>query len=179
MELFYNKAMKNQLKQTLADSVRNFHLPRYQELPSIGLYLEQTVKYINHCLEPLGYVEITGSMVRNYVKQGLVANPKNKHYDADQIGYLLCITILKQAISLSYIGCLFDRAREVYSNRVAYDYFCSELENVLQYRFGLTDSLADIGVTSSVEKELLRSGVTAVSNMIYINTCFRYLYPEQ
>ena len=166
------------LKQTLADSIRSFHMPRYRELPALGLYLEQTVKYINHCLEPLGYVEITGSMVRNYVKQGLVANPINKHFDADQIGYLLCIAVLKQAVPLSYIGRLFERAREVYTNDVAYDYFCSELENVLRFRFGLNNTIADIGVTSSVEKELLRSGVTAVSHMIYINACFKQLYPE-
>ena len=167
------------LKETLADSVRGFHLPRYAELPSVGLYLEQTVKYINGCLEPLGCVEITGSMVRNYVKQSLVTNPIQKHYDADQIGYLICITILKQAAPLQYLQRLFGRQRGAYTNQVAYDYFCSELENVLYCRFGLKDQLEDIGVTSSVEKELLRSGVTAVANMIYINACFRLLYPEE
>ena len=170
--------MENNLKELLADSVRAFHLPRYRELPTVGLYLEQTVNYINDCLEPLGCVEITGSMVRNYVKQGLVTNPRKKHYDADQIGYLLCITVLKQAAPLEYIRRMFDRQREVYSNEMAYDYFCCELENVLRCRFGLTDSVEDIGVTSSIEKELLRSGITAVSHMIYMNACFRHLYPE-
>ena len=71
----YNRDMKNEMKKELADSIKLFHLPRYAELSDVGLYLEQTTKYINQCLAPLGCVEITGSMISNYVKKGLVANP--------------------------------------------------------------------------------------------------------
>ena len=170
--------MEDALKQKLAESLRGFHLPRYRELPDMGLYLEQTVQYINACLEPLGCVEITGSMVRNYVKQGLVENPVRKRYHADQIGYLICITLLKQAAPLEYVHRMFRRQRDVYANQMAYDYFCCELENVLFVRFGLKEQLEDLGVTSTVEKELLRSGITAVSHMIYMNACFRTLYPD-
>ena len=48
--------MDKNIKLTLADSMQNFHLPRYDELPNVGLYLEQTVKYINQCLHPLGCI---------------------------------------------------------------------------------------------------------------------------
>ena len=171
--------MDIQFKTALADAMRDFHLPRYAELPSVGLYLEQTVLYINQCLKPLGFPEITGSMVRNYVKQGLIANPVRKHYDTDQVGYLICITILKQVTPLEYLHRLFSRQKPSYSNPVAYDYFCTELENILFYRFGLKDSIEDVGVTSSVEKEMLRSAVTAVSHIIYMKACFQLLYPER
>ena len=66
------------MKSALADPMRAFRLPRYGELPDVGLYLEQTTKYINHYLKPLGCIEITGSMIRNYVKMGLVTNPVKK-----------------------------------------------------------------------------------------------------
>lgn len=171
--------MEEKLKQSMADAIKNFHMPRYEELPDVGLYLEQTVKYINKSLEPLGYAKITGSMIRNYVKQDLVDNPKEKLYYADQIAYLICITILKQITSLDHIQCMFGRQRQVYSNKTAYDYFCSELENVLYYRFGLKETMEDIGTTESVEKEMLRSAVTAVSHIIYMNTCIEKLYPEK
>ncbi len=170
--------MDTKIKLALADSVRGFHLPRYSELPNVGLYLEQTVKYINQCLKPLGCIEITGSMVRNYVKQGFVDNPVHKMYDADHIGYLICITILKQVAPLENVSKLFLRQREVYTNQVAYDYFCMEMENILFARFGLKDSVDDIGVTSSIEKEMLRSAITAVSHMIYLNACFQQLSQE-
>lgn len=170
-QLFYNHGMDEKLKQSMADAIRDFHMPRYAELPNVGLYLEQTVKYINHSLEPLGYAKITGSMIRNYVKQDLVDNPKEKLYYADQIAYLISITILKQITSLDHIQCMFGRQRQVYSNQVAYDYFCNELENILYYRFGLKEAMEDIGNTDTVEKEMLRSAVTAVSHIIYMNIC--------
>ncbi len=166
------------IKLALADSMREFHLPRYAELPNVGLYLEQTVKYINQCLKPLGCIEITSSMVRNYVKQGLIINPVQKQYYADHIGYLICITILKQAVPLEYLNKLFFRQKSTYTNQIAYDYFCTEIENILYCRFGLKDTVEDIGVTSSIEKEMLRSAITAVSHMIYLHACFRQLSPE-
>ncbi len=170
--------MDMKLKQTLAEQIRDFHLPRYEELPNTGLYLNQAVKYINSCLKQLGNIEITSSMIRNYVKQGLVANPIQKLYYADQIGYLICITILKHAASLECIHQLFFRQKDIYSNETAYNYFCVELENILYYRFGLKSVIEDVGVTSSIEKEMLRSAITAVSHRIYLDACFHILKNE-
>lgn len=167
--------MDTKQKQALADSISGFHLPRYAELPNGGLYLKQTEQYINHCLAPLGNVEITSSMIRNYVKQGLVENPVQKLYYADQIGYLICIAVLKHAAPLECIQQMLRRQRELYSEQIAYDYFCMELENVLFCRFGITDKIQDLGVTSSLEKEMFRSAITAVSHMIYLNACFKLL----
>ncbi len=164
--------MDTKQKQALAERMRGFHLPRYAELPNDGLYLHQTERYINDCLAPLGNMEITSSMIRNYVKQGLVANPVQKRYYADQIGYLICITLLKHAASLECIQQMLCRQQSLYSKQVAYDYFCMEMENVLFCRFGLTDTIEAVGVTSSLEKEMFRSAITAVSHMIYLNACF-------
>ena len=168
--------MDKKFAEALARTVQSFSLPRYNQLPNDGLYLEQTVKYINKCLAPLGYIEITGSMVRNYVKQGLVTNPVNKLYYADHIGYLIAITILKQVAPLESISKLFFRQRDTYDNHVAYDYFCNELENMLFYCFGLKDTVDEIGVTHSIEKQMLRAALISVSNMIYLHACFSALY---
>lgn len=167
--------MDNNMKQMLAGSVADFHLPRYAQLPNMGLYLEQTTKYINQCLAPLGCMEITGSMIRNYVKMGLVAKPDQKQYYADQIAHLFSITILKTVLPLEYIKELFVMQKKVYPDDVAYDYLSMELENVLYYRFGVTDAVDTIGSSSSLEKEMLRSAVTSVSHIIYLNSCFAHL----
>ena len=163
------------MKETLAESIRSFHLPRYAELPEVGLYLEQTVTYINHCLAPLGHVEITGSMIRNYVKMGLVHNPVQKQYHADQIAHLMAITILKHVLPLEYIQEMFARQQRVYTDQVAYDYFCTELENILYFRFGVKDTVEDVGDTDTVIKEMLRSAVVAVSYVIHLQACFNRL----
>ena len=161
--------------QGLAEELRGFHLPRYAELTDVGLYLKQTTEYINGILRPLGCVELTGSMIRNYVKKGLVANPVKKRYSANQIAHLICIAVLKQVLSLENLGLLIERKRRLYDDPTAYNYFCTEQENALFFRFGLTDALRDSGVTVSVEKEMLQSAITAVSHEIYLTACFRRL----
>lgn len=167
------------MKDALAEGVRTFRLPRYAQLPDVGLYLEQTTKYINHCLEQLGCIEITNSMIRNYVKMGLVNNPTQKQYYADQIAHLICITILKHVMPLENIQELFSRQREIYTDEVAYNYFCMELENILYFRFGVKDSVEDVGVTTSTVKEMLRSAIVAVSYIIHLNACFKQLPPKK
>lgn len=167
--------MEKEMKEALTAAIESFRLPRYEQLPDMGLYLEQTSKYINQCLQPLGCMEITGSMIRNYVKMGLVENPVKKQYYAGHIAHLLAITVLKSILSLEHISQLFERQRLVYSDQTAYDYFCMELENILYHRFGLKETVEDIGMTSSVIKEMMRSAVISVSHVIYIDACFAWL----
>ena len=170
--------MNNEMKLALAEPIKTFRLPRYAELPNVGLYLEQTSAYINRCLAPLGYVEVTGSMIRNYVKMGLVNNPAKKQYYADQLAHLIAITILKKVLPLEHIQEMFERQRRVYTDQVAYDYFCMELENILYFRFGVKDTVEDVGETDTYTKEMLRSAVVAVSYVIHLYACFEEL-PEE
>lgn len=116
-------------------------MPRYREIPDVGLYLDQTVKYMNRYLAPLGCMEITTSMVSNYVKKGYISNPVRKQYSAEQIAYLLFIAVAKSALSMDNITQLFQMQRKTYTVQQAYDYFCDSLESTLQYTFGLTDTM--------------------------------------
>ena len=158
----------------MKSSIRGFHMPRYQDIPNMGLYLEQTTKYLNHFLAPLGCMEVTSSMISNYVKKGLIPSPIKKLYYADQIAYLFFIVIAKQVLSMENIVELSARQKKTYTIPVAYDYFCCELENMLYYVFGLTDSVAKIGVTASQEKTMLRSVIIAAAHIIYLDRCFAY-----
>ena len=36
--------MKQETKMQIAQSIKDFRLPRYQEIPNVGLYLEQATK---------------------------------------------------------------------------------------------------------------------------------------
>ena len=159
-------------------SIQGFHMPRYQDIPNMGLYLEQTTKYLNHFLTPLGCMEVTSSMISNYVKKGLISSPVKKLYYADQIAYLFFIIIAKQVLSMENIIELSERQKKTYTIPVAYDYFCCELENMLYYVFGLSDSVAKIGVTASHEKTMLRSVIIAAAHIIYLDRCFAYQTEE-
>ncbi len=167
------------MKRVMTETMQAFSLPRYEQLPDMGLYLEQTVKFVNSLFAPLGCVEITGSMVRNYVKMGLIENPVRKQYYAKHIAYIMALTLLKQVVPLEQVDILFFRQKKVYPAKTAYDYFCMELENVLHYRFGLKSTMEDIGKTNTIEKEMLRSAVTAVSHIIFLNACLTQLGREE
>lgn len=173
--------MRNKMTDDISCSLRGFRLPRYHEIPDVGLYLEQTTKYINQCIQPLGFENVTSTMIRNYVKHGLITNPVKKQYTADQIAHLIALALLKQVTPLEHINDLFQLLAQggVYSVPVAYDYFCEELENILYFRFGLKDAIDEVGVTSSLEKEMLRSAVTAVSHIVYLNRCFLVLEQQK
>ena len=164
--------MNERKKQKMEDNIRNFRLPRYNEIPNNGFYLDQTVQYINQYMEPLGWPAITNSMVSNYVKSGVVTGPVKKQYYAEQIVHLMVIAVLKRVISLENICQLFHMQKEVYTDQVAYDYFCFLLENMLRYSFGLQEDMEAIGVSQTEIKTMLRGVIIAVSYIIYLNCCF-------
>ena len=104
--------------------IEQFRMPRYREIPDVGLYLDQTVKYINRFLTPLGCMEITSSMVSNYVKKGYISNPVKKQYDAEQIAYLFFISVAKSVLSMDNIARLFSMQKRMYDAETAYYFFC-------------------------------------------------------
>lgn len=155
----------------MVNLIRDYKMPRYNELPKVGLYLEQAVSYINDCLEPLG-LSITSSMISNYVKKGYISKPIKKQYTEEHLAYVLFIAVAKNAISIDNIASLFSLQKRTYPLNEAYDYFCTELENMLKYIFKITNVLPDVTQDVTYAKKTLRSVIIAVSNIIYLNYCF-------
>lgn len=120
--------MDQQLKEAMADSVREFKLPEYREIPNVGLYLEQVTKYVTEYTQPLAGINITGSMISNYVKQKLIANPIKKMYYREQIAYVLFVAIAKSVLALEDIKHLIELQQECSSTQDAYEYFCIVME---------------------------------------------------
>ena len=159
----------------MCKNINEFHIPRYREIPNVGLYLEQATRYINSFLKPLGCMEVTSSMISNYVKKGYISSPIKKQYYADQIAYLFFITIVKNVLSMENIERLFEMQKKTYNTQIAYDYFCSELEDMLLYIFEMKNAVQDVEEQAGVEKKMLRSTIIAVANIIYLSNCFEKL----
>lgn len=170
--------MKKENKESIKDSVIGYHLPRYHEIPNVGLYLEQTTKYIEEYLEPFHDLSITGSMISNYVKKGLIANPIKKQYFRDQIAYLMFTAFAKSVLSLDNVGMLFEMQKKVYTPEKAYNYFCAEFENVLQYVFSIKDTLDNVGTDITDEKLILRNTIITICHKLYLDQCFVALGKE-
>ena len=172
--------MNEEIKTRLKASVVDYRLPRYAELPNVGLYLEQVTKYINGFLIPIGCPEITTSMISNYVKKGYIPAPEKKQYYSDHIVHLIAIAIIKNILSLDNIHELFVMQRKMYSVSVAYDYFCMEFENMLAVVFGIKEKPdMNIGVTNTDLKDFLRNVIISVSHSVYLSACFSEMKKNQ
>ncbi len=170
--------MRQENKESIKESIRDFRLPRYNQIPNVGLYLEQTTKYIEDFLEPFHDITLTGSMISNYVKKGLIANPIKKQYYRDQIAYLIFIAFAKSVLSLENIRMLVEMQKQSYGEQRAYDYFCDEFENILQFVFNLKETLDNVGSDVSDEKVMLRNTIVTVSHKLYLDQCFVVLEKE-
>ena len=170
--------MKNTTKQQVKEAIRNFRLPRYYEIPNVGLYLEQTAKYISEYLEPLGDYTLTNSMISNYVKKGLVESPVKKQYNREQIAYLFFIAVAKSVLSLDALTGFIALQKRTYPLEIAYDFFCRQMEGSLRFTCELTDTI-ELGETDSTdEKQLLFSCIIAVTQKIYLEKCLEAIALE-
>lgn len=170
--------MTEACREKIKSAVEGFRLPRYREIPAVGLYLEQTAKYISEYLSGLQENCITISMISNYVKKHLIASPEKKQYSREQIAYLFFIAVTKNVLSLDDLKYFIGLQKATYPSETAYDYFCDELENVLAFVFGLKESPEEIGEDSSDEKRMLRSVIIAVSYQIYLDKSFSVMRRE-
>ena len=171
--------MKLKTKQKITDSLRDFRLPRYEELPDVGLYLEQTAKYISEFLSPLEEGSLTPSMVSNYVKKGLIRNPVKKQYGREQIAYLFFIALTKNVLSLDGLINFIALQKRTYSLQKAYDYFCEQFENTLLFTAEVKDTLDIAGEDTTDEKRLLFSCIVAVTQKIYLERCLEAISQEE
>lgn len=159
-------------EEKMQQAIQKFRLPRYHELPTVELYLDQVTLYLHDHLSPLGDVKITSSMVSNYVKHKLIQRPVKKRYTAEQLAELFFIAVAKNVLPLNDLKVAIKLQRQTYSTAVAYDYFVCELENVLAYVFGLKENLDKIGHDHNEYKKMLRSIIMTVCYKVYIDMYF-------
>ena len=171
--------MKPEMKARISADIASFRLPRYSEIPSVGLYLEQACKYMGEFLTPLGDYVLTPSMVSNYVKRHLIDSPVKKQYSRDQLAYLLFIAVAKNVLSLDALADFIRLQQRTYALPRAYDYFCQQFEGMLKFCFELTDTIEDLGADSTDEKRLLSTCVAAVVQKVYLEKCLAEIAREE
>ncbi len=103
------------------EKASNFELPTYDHLPTVPLYMEQVVSYVNSILEPLALSDkqkLTSFMVNNYVKAKIIAEPERKKYNVDHLGYLLAISLLKNVVNMNDLSLIISMDNEVTNDKV-------------------------------------------------------------
>lgn len=159
------------------NDIAKFHIPRWEELPTIALYLDQLVTLLEDYL--LNYIQddnnkenkiITKTMINNYVKHGILDAPNGKKYNKTHIAKLFVICILKQVYSINDIKELITLAIKTVPVEKAYNQFCLELENAIHSTFCVSKSTTKTDVTK--EQYILKNVVQSFANKLYVEKIF-------
>lgn len=157
--------------------IKDFHLPRWHELPTIDLYIDQLVSLLEQYLA--GYIKndnekddkiITKTMINNYVKHSVIKPPINKKYNREHIASLFVIFVLKQVYSMNDIKKLISLAMETSPIELAYNRFCSELEKAIRIVFAEKNYVKNSKL--SEEQYILRNVVQSFANKLYVQKVY-------
>ncbi len=100
--------------------------PKWSELPTIDLYLDQVLLYVNQ-LDSSSIVDddkgLTASMINNYVKNGHLDKPIKKKYSRRQLARLIVITCLKNVFAIQEISKTISSLTKDGDSEAMYDNF--------------------------------------------------------
>ncbi|MBR5536703.1 MAG: DUF1836 domain-containing protein [Clostridia bacterium] len=121
------------------ESYLNEHaLPRWDELPTLELYMDQVVALINGYLgflpKEVGMdAVVTAAAINNYVRKKIVPAPIKKRYSRIHLAYLLMICSLKQSVSIAYIQQMIPVTLTEQQVRAVYDQFVEQHRRTTLY----------------------------------------------
>ena len=153
------------------EKILAFKMPRYNELPSIELYIDQVLSYIDSIFDPLEMQDIekplTASMVNNYVKQGAVPPTVKKRYSREHIAYLIIVRLAKQIFTIDEIIRMIQIQKSVYDIEIAYNYICEELEKILVAVFTEQTLPRDSSITMKPQRYFVSNTLISVVYKIH------------
>lgn len=154
----------------LAEQMRTVHISRISEMPKIELYLDQLLTLVSQELafmEVPGETLVTGSMVNNYVKQGVIPAPRKKRYTRRHVASLLFVCALKRVFSISQVS---ELAALIWTSgldlEALYDRVCAALEDALVRRF--TPAASDGAPAASVLELVDEAGEPAAPELAWL-----------
>ncbi len=108
-----------------------FHLPRWEELPEIDLYMDQVITLMSKYMSRFsaeGEAPLTSSMINNYVKHGIIPSPVKKKYSRVHISRLIIICVMKPVLPIPSIGMLIDNLLRTRTEKEVLNFFSSHFE---------------------------------------------------
>ena len=119
------------------ERINSAHIPTWDELPSLNLYMDQLIFILSEIFEP--YFDdvpklINKAIINNYVKLGYIPAPVKKKYSKEHIILMSLIYNLKGALSINDIKLCLDEIinKSVQGNyplRELYSSFLEECDN--------------------------------------------------
>ena len=108
-----------------SDTLQDFHLPRWEELPNFDLYLDQVITLIEGYLQNL-FDEENDTILK------LIPKAEKKRYNRMHIAYLIAITILQQVLTISEVKQGIEYQAGINGLNEAFNLFCEEQEAAIK-----------------------------------------------
>ena len=153
--------MNRDIPGAIAPILRYRPVP-WDQIPDLGLYMDQVVTFITRQYEPLYGEDIHGylspSMINNYVKSRLIPRPTGKKYSREQIALLTMIVALKQTCSMEDIRRMLALG-EGETAEALYGTFTLRFSHVIQSLCGEAESIGR--PETALDFAILGSGYSA------------------
>ena len=123
--------------------LNEFRLPAWEDIPDLGLYMEQVLALLTEYLDYLppelkDEQFITAATINNYVRNRYMPKPYKKKYYRIHIAYLVMICTLKQSLTIATLTQMIpndipeERVKEIYTtyrmrHRIAAEYFVEQV----------------------------------------------------
>lgn len=166
-------------ERPLAARMRAVHIARVAELPRIELYLDQVITLVSQELAFMtlpGETLVTGSMVNNYVKQGVIPAPHRKRYTRRHVAPLVFVCALKRVFSIAQVKSLMELVQASGCDLgTLYDDTCALFEEALAACFSPAAAPpapeaapADAPAPDDGLSRLLDAAVAALATKVYV-----------
>ena len=116
--------------------ITNYHLPDWDSIPDLGLYMDQVVvllvQYLSFIPSIPGGKEsfVTSSAINNYVRLKIMPAPVKRKYYRVHIAYLIMILTMKQSISISDVQKIMPEGADIPSVRRAYEDYSQKFREI-------------------------------------------------
>ncbi|MDD3920672.1 MAG: DUF1836 domain-containing protein [Eubacteriales bacterium] len=106
--MYYDNALVAGKLRRWEKYLNNYRLPKWEDIPDFGLYMEQVIvllkRYLDYLPPELKEEQfITAATINNYVRIKVMPEPIKKKYYRVHVAYLIVILTLKQSLSIALI----------------------------------------------------------------------------
>lgn len=142
----------------------------WDSLPDIELYRDQVLGYMKrqHSLQPES-AQLTGAMINNYIKSGLLPRANGKKYTKDHLVYLTAICSLKHVLSMGDADALMKLQPNIGDARKFYEEYLAMMEKAF------LDTAAQLEKESSREQLAASALYLAISSYAQKLACEKVL----
>ena len=158
-----------------------YKLPDWEDIPDIGLYMEQVIALLKYYLDylPPELKEeqfLTAAAINNYVRKKVMPEPVKKKYYRVHIAYLLMICSLKHSLSIPTLQTMIpvdlslEELRDFYKayaarHRLAAKYFIAQVREAAAGILGHEES-SEISTASTADLITMAAVVSGFSRLL-------------